>query len=150
MNTPGVVLLFGLSVIAFAQDVAVAGEAVLEDAKAMALKAADFLRANGPEKAWTAFSTGAEFHDRDLYVTVLDRDCTVKAHGASPILLGQRLCGMQDTDGKPFIWEMTNVIDRAWVDYKWQNPITKAVELKTTYVIRVGEYIVGVGAYKRP
>lgn len=43
----------------------------------MALRAADFLRANGPVKAWAAFSTGAEFHHRDLYVTVLDRDCTV-------------------------------------------------------------------------
>jgi cytochrome c len=38
-------------------------------------------------------------------------------------------------------------MDRGWVDYKWQNPITKAVSHKTAYAVRVGDYVVGVGAY---
>jgi signal transduction histidine kinase len=147
MKMLGATLLFALSV-AFAPDSAIAGQATPEEARAMALRAVDYLAANGPERAWDAFSTSAEFHDRDLYVTVLDRDCTVKAHGANPILIGKRLCGMQDIDGKPFIWEMSNVMDRAWVDYKWQNPITKQVRPKTAYAVRVGDYVIGVGAYK--
>ena len=146
MKTLGAALLFGMSV-AFAQDASGAAQGTLEEARALALRAADFLRANGPEKAWAAFSTGAEFHDRDLYVTVLDRDCTVEAHGASPLLVGKRLCGLQDIDGKPFIWEMSNINDRAWVDYKWQDPITKEVKPKTAYAVRVGDYVIGVGAY---
>ncbi len=147
MKELGAILVLALSV-ALAQDAAAAGQATPEEARAMALRAADFLRANGPAKAWTAFSTGPEFHDRDLYVWVLDIDCTVMAHGASPVLIGKRLCGLQDVDGKPFNWEMSNVTDRAWIDYKWQNPITKEVRPKTAYAVRVGEYIIGVGAYK--
>ncbi len=146
MKELGATLFVALS-LAFAQD-AVAGQATPEEARALALKAADFLRANGPEKAWSAFSTSPEFHDRDLYVTVLDSGCKVEAHGASPVLIGKHLCGLQDIDGKPFIWEMVNVTDRAWVDYKWQNPITKTVRPKTAYVVRVGDYLIGVGAYK--
>ncbi len=147
MKRLGAILFLGLSV-GFAQDTCAAGQGTPEEAMTMALKAADFLRTNGPTKAWAAFTAGAEFHDRDLYVTVLDRDCTVMAHGASPILIGKRLCGMQDTDGRPFIWEMSNVMDRAWIEYKWQNPITKEVLPKTAYAVRVGDYVIGVGAYK--
>lgn len=147
MKALGAALFMGLS-LAFAQDVAVAGQATPEEAREMALRAADFLRLNGPEKSWTAFSTSPEFHDRDLYVTVVDSDCRVKAHGASPMLIGTHLCGLQDIDGKSFVWEMSNVMDRAWVDYKWQNPISKQVRPKTAYVVRVGDYVIGVGAYK--
>ena len=119
-----------------------------DEAKAMAIRAADLLRTKGQEVAFAEFNTGASFHDRDLYVTVVDSQCQVKAHGAIPILIGKRLCGLQDIDGKPFIWEMSNVTDRAWIDYKWQDPITKAVVAKTAYVVRVGDYVIGVGAYK--
>jgi len=147
MKALAAALFMSLSV-AFAQDAALAGQATPEEAREMALKAADFLRANGPEKAWAAFGASAKFHDRDLYVTVVDSQCQVKAHGASPILIGKSLCGLQDIDGKPFIWEMSNVTDRAWIDYKWQDPVTKAVLTKTAYVVRVGDYVIGVGAYK--
>jgi len=40
------------------------------------------------------------------------------------------------------------VQDAGWVEYKWQNPVSKAIEAKATYVVRVGQYSVGVGAYK--
>jgi hypothetical protein len=43
---------------------------------------------------------------------------------------------------------MTDVTDQAWLDYKCQNPVSKAVTPKTSYVVRVGDYVVGVGAYK--
>ncbi len=147
MRMLGATLLLGLS-IAFAVDTATAGQATPEDAREMALRAAEFLRANEPAKAWNAFTTSPEFRDRDLYVWALDRDCKVMAHGASPGLIGKRLCGMQDIDGKPFIWEMSNVTDQAWVDYKWQDPITKQVKPKTAYAVRLGDYVIGAGAYK--
>ena len=120
-----------------------------DQAKAMAIKAADFLKQNGSEKAFAAFNEqGGPFHDRDLYVFVQSNSGVVQAHGAIATLIGKNLMALKDVDGKPFIKEITEVKDAAWVDYKWQNPQTKAVEQKTTYVIRVGEYLVGVGAYK--
>ena len=44
-----------------------------DDAKVMAVKAAEYLKANGPEKAFPEFSAkDGPWHDRDLYVTVQD------------------------------------------------------------------------------
>jgi cytochrome c len=147
MKALGVTLFLGLS-IALAQEAPGSGQGTPEEAKEMALRAADFLRVNGPDNALSAFSTSPQFHDRDLYVTVVDSECRVRAHGASPILIGAWLCGLQDIDGKPFVWEMSNVTDRAWIDYKWQDPISKQVRPKTAYIVRVGDYVIGVGAYK--
>jgi len=148
MKTLFTVLLLGFA-LAFAPAALAAGQATPDEAKAMALKAADYLKSNGPEKAWAAFNAaGGDFHDRDLYVTAEDNNCTVMAHGANAALIGKSLCALKDVDGKAFIQEFSNVKDQGWVDYKWQNPTTKAVEAKTTYVVRVGDYVVNVGAYK--
>ena len=35
-----------------------------------------------------------------------------------------------------------------WVDYRMTNPATKKIGLKTSWVVRVGDYILFVGAYK--
>ncbi|HXP76400.1 MAG TPA: cache domain-containing protein [Stellaceae bacterium] len=148
MKTLFTVLFLGASV-AFAQGALAAGQATPDEAKAMAIRAADYLKANGPEKAWAAFNAaGGDFHDRDLYVTAQGNNCDILAHGASPALIGKSLCSLKDVDGKAFVKEFSDVKDQAWIDYKWQNPSSKAVEPKTAYVVRVGDYVVAVGAYK--
>lgn len=148
MKTLFTILFLGFG-LAFGHTAMAAGQATPDEAKALALKAADFLKANGPEKSWTAFnSAGGDFHDRDLYVFAQDNSCNVMAHGASAALVGKNLCSLKDVDGKTFSKEISEVKDQAWVDYKWQNPTSKAVEPKTAYVVRVGDYVVGVGAYK--
>ena len=142
------VLFLGLSVV-FAQGALAAGQGTPDEAKVMALKAADYLKANGPEKSWAAFNAaGGDFHDRDLYVFAQDNNCNLLAHGANAALIGKNLSELKDVEGKTFIKDISGVKDQAWVDYKWQNPVSKAVEPKTTYVVRVGDYVVGVGAYK--
>jgi signal transduction histidine kinase len=122
-----------------------------DDAKAMADRAAAYLKANGPEKAFTAFNDkqDANFHDRDLYVFVFDPTGKVLAHGANATLVSKNMAELKDVDGKPFVKEFLAVKDAGWVDYKWQNPQSKAVEAKTTYVVRSADYVLGVGAYKR-
>ena len=111
MKTLFVFLFLGLSAL-FAQG-AMAGQGTPDEAKAMALKAADFLKANGPEKAWAAFNApGGDFHDRDLYVFAQDNNCVVMAHGANPALLGKSLCSLKDVDGKAFSREISDVKDR--------------------------------------
>jgi cytochrome c len=122
--------------------------ATRDEAQAMAVKAAAFLKANGPATAFPAFSAkDGSWHDRDLYVTVLDNQGVAVAHGNNPGLVGRSLIALKDVDGKAFIQDMILVADAAWIDFKWQNPVTKAVEPKTSYEIRVGDYVVGVGAY---
>ncbi|HEX3994250.1 MAG TPA: cache domain-containing protein [Acetobacteraceae bacterium] len=126
------------------------GQATPDDAKALAIKAAEYLKAVGPEKALPEFSAkDGPWHDRELYVVVQDSRGVIVAHGTNPGLIGRMVLGLKDVDGKPFNQEVQAVKDVGWVTYKWQNPITKAVENKTQYTIRVGEYVVGVGAYAK-
>jgi hypothetical protein len=133
-----------------AQGAWAAGQATPDDAKAMAIKAADYLKSVGSEQAFAAFDAkDGSWHDRDLYVTVLDQSGLVAAHGNNPGLIGKNVLGLKDVDGKLFIQEFVAIKDAGWVDYKWQNPLTRAVEPKTQYNVRVGDYIVGVGAYSK-
>jgi cytochrome c len=132
----------------FAPQVFAAGQATPDDAKAMAIKAAEYLKSVGPDKAFPDFDAkDGPWHDRDLYVTVLDSNGMTLAHGNNAGLIGKSVLDLKDVDGKAFIHDFVATKDAGWVGYKWQNPLTKAVEPKTQYNIRVGEYVVGVGAY---
>jgi signal transduction histidine kinase len=114
----------------------------------MAIRAADLLRTKGQHVAFAAFNNGAAFHDRDLYVMVYDSSGKNVAHGANPKLIGNSLIDVQDTDSTYVIKNLVAVKDAGWVDYRWPNPVTKSIQAKTTYVIRVGDILIGVGAYK--
>jgi signal transduction histidine kinase len=121
-----------------------------EQAKAMAEKAAEYVKQHGPEKAFAAIEDrSGQFRDGDLYVFVHDSAGLVVAHGGYASLKGKNTIGLTDIDGKPFVKEMVAIKDTGWVDYKWQNPVSKALEEKSVYVIRVGPYLVCAGAYKR-
>jgi len=127
-----------------------AGQATLDEAKAMAIKAAEYLQAVGPDKAFAEFDAkNGPWHDRDLYVTVQDSKGVMLAHGTNPGLIGKSVIDLKDVDGKPFEREMLAIKDQGWVDFKWQNPLTKAVEPKRQYLIWVGGYLIGVGAYAK-
>ena len=120
-----------------------------DEAKAMAVNAAALLQQNGPDKAFPVFDApGGPFHDRDLYVMVYDDTGKNVAHGANAALIGKNLMGLKDTDGVFVVRGIVAVKTEGWVDYKWPNPVTKKLAAKTTYVVRVGGYLVGVGAYK--
>jgi signal transduction histidine kinase len=86
---------------------------------------------------------------RDLYVTVQDGKGVTVAHGTNPGLIGKSMLDLKDVDGKPFNHDIQATKESGGIDYKWQNPVTKAVEQKTAYEVRVGEYILGVGAYAK-
>jgi signal transduction histidine kinase len=128
-----------------------AGTATPDEAKALAVKAAEYLKSAGPDKAFPEFDAkdNMTWHDRDLYVVVQDSNGVILAHGTNAGLIGKSMMDLRDVDGKLFTHEMVAIKDAGWVDFKWQNPLTKAVEAKTTYEVRVGDYLVGVGAYAK-
>ncbi len=127
-----------------------AGEATPDEAKAMAIKAAEHLKAVGPDKAFPDFDAkNGSWHDRDLYVYVLDINGVMLAHGTNPGLIGKSVLEVKDVDGKSMTREALALKEAGWVNYKWQNPLTKAVEPKVVYVVRVGDYFVEVGTYAR-
>ncbi len=148
MRRYGVALLLGGFL--FTPLVYAAGQATPDEAKAMAIKAAEYLKSVGPEKAFAEFDAkDGPWHDRDLYVVVQDSNGVMLAHGTNPGLIGKSLIDLRDVDGKAFTREMVAIQDQGWVNFKWQNPLTRAVEAKTIYEIRVGDYLVGVGAYAK-
>lgn len=140
-------LAIGLS-IALASFAYAAGQATPDEAKAMAIKAAEYLKSVGPDKAFAEFDAkDGPWHDRDLYVTVQNSQGVMVAHGTNAGLIGKSVIDLKDVDGKPFNRDIQAVKDAGWVDFKWQNPLSKTIETKHQYTVRVGEYIVGVGAY---
>jgi signal transduction histidine kinase len=123
-----------------------------DEAKAMVEKAVKLLETEGKDKAFSAFNdTAGAFVDRDLYVFVINMEGTTVSHGANKALIGKSLINLKDADGKAFIQDMLTMGKGAgsgWVDYKWPNPTTKKVELKSSYIKKSGDVIVGVGIYK--
>ncbi|MDY7574033.1 cache domain-containing protein [Actimicrobium sp. CCI2.3] len=126
-----------------------------DEAVALVKKAAAYLRENGKEKAFAEFNKpDGPFVDRDLYIFAYSAggDGTNLAHGANPKLIGKNLLELRDADGKPIVKNFIEVANgktgNGWVDYKWANPLTKAVEAKTSYVEKVGDVILGSGVYK--
>ncbi len=125
-----------------------AGPATPDEARSMAIKAAEYLKAVGPEKAFSEFNAKeGPWRDRDLYVFVDNIKGVMVANGTNPGLIGKSVIDLRDVDGKAFHHEILAITDAGWVDFKWRNPMTNAIEPKTTYEIRVGDYFVGVGAY---
>ena len=125
-----------------------------DEAIAMVHKAIDDINKNGREKAFSdiADTGNKQFHDSDLYVFVYDMNGVVLAHGNNPRMVGKNLIDMKDTDGKPIIKGFIDVVQskgKGWWDYKWPNPVTKAVEQKSAYIEKAGgDLIVGSGIYK--
>lgn len=123
------------------------------EAVAMVKKAVALIKSDGKEKAFAAIADPAnkDFHDRDLYIYVYDLNGVAVAHGVNPKLVGKNLLDMKDNEGKAMIQEMVKVAKEkgsGWVDFKWPNPVTKAVEAKSGYVERTGDLLVGSGIYK--
>ena len=124
--------------------------ASLDEAKAMALKAAEHYRQSGADKAFSDFNSSPDWHDRNLYVFAVRNDGTQAANGGNPALIGRNVIDMRDVDGKLTNREMLAVKDQGWVEYKWRNPQNNTVQEKATYVVRVSDdTIVAVGAYKK-
>lgn len=123
-----------------------------DDAAGLVKKAVAYLKKNGREKSLAEFSDpkGA-FIDRDLYIFVIDQNAKMLAHGALPKIIGKDVLEMKDADGN-FLFKtmlaLTNAKGSGWVHYKWPNPITKAIDEKSTFIEKVGDLVVGCGIYK--
>jgi cytochrome c len=118
-----------------------------DEAKTMAERAVAHFRDVGGAAAFADFMK-PEWRDRDLYVVAIKNDGMMQANGGVPATVGRNNLGMRDVDGKLVTQAMLAVKEAAWVEYKWKNPVSNAVENKATYTIRVSDdLIIGVGAF---
>lgn len=146
-------LIAGLVMCAVGGMALAAERGTADEATAMVKKAVAYYKAQGREKAFAEISNPqGMFKDRDLYIMLYDKTGTCLAHGANPKLIGKSLIELKDPDGKLIVKGLVDTAfggsGRGWVDYKWPNPVTKAVEQKSTYVENVDGVLIGVGIYK--
>lgn len=146
-------ILLSLCTLAFSHSATAAGsKGSADEAVALVKKAVAYIKANGKEKAFAEFNNPAgSFKDRDLYVFTVEMNGVMSSHGVNPKLIGKNLLGLKDVEDKPFVKAFIDVANskgKGWVDYKWPNPMTKAVESKSTYIEKTDGLVVGCGIYK--
>jgi cytochrome c len=125
-----------------------------EQAKALVQKAAEYLKREGKEKALPVFSDpNGEFVDGDLYLFVMDAvdgKLTMLAHGVNKALIGKPQIDVRDANGKAFNQETIAALSAAnefWLTYAWPNPMTKKIAQKKSFLMKVGDVIIGAGVY---
>lgn len=132
---------------------ALAAEKVTKDeAVAMVKKAVAAIKSDGVDKVYVEIDDPAgKFVDRDLYIVVYGMDGTVLAHGANKARIGTNQIADKDPDGKEFVKERVELAKQQpsfWQNYKFMNPVTKAVEPKEMYCERLEETVVCGGIYQ--
>ena len=106
----------------------------------------------GPDKAIADFNdANGGFVDRELFVVVYSPDNKIVGSYGVPVLRNKDATTLKDVEGEECgkdIIALAKSQGSGWVDYRMTNPATKKVGLKTSWVIRVGDYILFVGAFK--
>ena len=126
-----------------------------EEAKAMTEKVAVWMKKYGKERTLAEINRAAtekagEFIDRDLYIFAYDFKGVVLAHGQNQKMLGKNLFDLQDADGRYLIQGLIQTAKKGsgWYYYKWANPLTKLVDAKEAYVLKIDDGLwVGCGVY---
>ena len=123
-----------------------------DTAVALVKKAVAYVKEVGLQKACDLFDDpkgGYVFGE--FYLSVFDMQGVRLANGLEPWKRGEKIYDIRDVDGKPF---NHYTINRArekgygWIDYKWTNPTSGKVELKSTYFERVDNAVIACGIYK--
>ena len=140
-----VVLMFLTAGFAGADDRVVAVKMV-KDAVAL-------YKESGLEKTLDAINDPrGQFFKGELYVFAFDENGVLLANASAVNKIGQNLLEVPDSKGKKFRKEFIELAKKegsGWVDYSLWNPKSFAEELKTSYVEKAGELIIGCGIYKK-
>ncbi|MEI6260248.1 MAG: CHASE domain-containing protein, partial [Deltaproteobacteria bacterium] len=124
-----------------------------DDALAMVRNAVDSYRKNGREHFLKELNNPqGELCKGDLYAFAYDQNMTMLAHSVNPELVGQNLLDKKDWSmGKYFHREIQQVAQSkgsGWVNYEYENPVSKQQDAKTTYIERTDDLVICAGAYK--
>jgi cytochrome c len=123
-----------------------------DEAKALAERAAAHMREVGPQQAIADFNDpNGGYDEGSLFVVTYDQQRKVVSSIGVRAYLGRDARRFVDDDGKEFgkaIIAMAETHGTGWVDYRMTNPATMKIELKSSYVVEVGGYVVLVGAYR--
>ncbi len=134
-------VVFGIVFLAVLCLVGSTYAATLEDAKALGIKAAAFVKQNGKEKGVAEIGNAkGQFVKGEMYVTLQDYTGHPLANAMNPTLVGQNHMELKDPNGKYFIKECIDIAKTkggGWIEYSWVNPATKKVQPKKAWVQRI-------------
>ena len=94
-----------------------------------------------------------KFHvnsESSIYVAIYDLNGVVMGHGYTPTKVGTNRLQTKDVDGKVYIQEFIKVAKEkgsGWVSYKHEDPATKKLAPKNTYVELWGDLVVTCGVH---
>lgn len=91
------------------------------------------------------------FHDRDMYVFVLDAGGTYLAFGGNPAKVGTRVQDIPGIAGHALVEGIVRQAEQepGWVEYDITNPATGVVQSKMSFVQKLDGFYLGCGVYKR-
>lgn len=124
-----------------------------DEVQAFVEKAISHIDEVGKEQAFSDFSRpDGGYVDGELYMFCYAKDGTNVAHGGNPAFVGKNLLHVKDPDGMEVNAEIIKLgmaEGQGWIDFKWPNPVSKKVEQKTAYVVKIDDQVVcGSGYYK--
>ena len=141
-----IVFLIASSPVFAAEDEKKIAISMVEDASKM-------MKADGKDKTLAAINDPAgKFVKGEIYVFAYDLNGVIIAHPKNAKLIGKNMLEVPDVDGKLFrkdIVQMAKKKEGGWVDYKYKNPETGKIELKTTYVLGADDVAICCGIYKK-
>jgi len=129
-----------------------------EEVVTLVNKAVEFLRMNGEQKAFDEFSKSkaenGKFVTKDLYIFVYDTKGKMHAagNGNAKKMVGKELYDFRDAEGVYFVRGLiktTEATGKGWFSYKFPNPVTKSVEAKSSYCVRVEDKMICSGIYRK-
>ncbi|MFZ6723641.1 cache domain-containing protein [Undibacterium sp. Ji49W] len=122
------------------------------DAIAMVEKGVAYMQKNGKDAlAQEINNKNPEFINGSLYLYMRGMDGAIIAHPVNPKLIGKNMLDLPDADGKYYrkdILTLAKSKGKGWVDYRYNNPVSKQIENKTTYIFRSNDVILEAGIYK--
>lgn len=120
-------------------------------AQAMVAKGVAAIQSEGWKALVEMTAPRKTYVDRDLYLAVYDMNGKCMAHGQNSKQVAKKLLTVKDPDGKEFVRERVMLAKDQrsfWQEYKFTNPVTKALQSKLAYCERVDDLIVCGGIYK--
>ena len=140
----------GLLVLTVVFSPVLAVAATPEEAKALLNEAVAFYQTNGKDETFAEINNpNGKFVRGELYIFVYDSDGIIAAHGADSSRIGTDTINEPDENGKFYSREIMQVGESGGsVDYVWLNPVTGAIQPKTSYIMLVDGFRFGCGVYK--
>lgn len=146
-------LLLGFAALLAAGPAAAEDKPTLEQVRALTLKAAALVAAQGVDKAREVFHRPGEFRYGEIYVNVISTDGTWLIYPPNPRNEGKSVLNVRDADRKLLVQEIIAVAlekGEGWVEYRWLNPASNRIEPKSSFVRNVPELgaVVYIGLYR--